>query len=130
MKKIINIIIIAFYTLGSLLLPLGDFSVLNDIPQMYQHCKATEDKDMSPFDFITDHLINIDCLFDKHDNGDNQKPHAPFQFKHQQIVNYFLSNESIIIINKSIIQSKLKPVYLENIYCSNFLSCIFHPPIA
>ena len=46
---------------------------------MYQHCKATEDKDMTPLDFITDHLINIDGIFDKHDNGDEQKPHTPIQ---------------------------------------------------
>ena len=41
---------------------------------MYKHCKSTEDKDMTPLDFITDHLINIDGIFDKHDNEDEQKP--------------------------------------------------------
>ena len=57
---------------------MGDFSMLNELPEMYSHCKATEDKDMTPLDFITDHLVNIDGLFDKHENGDKQKPHSPF----------------------------------------------------
>ena len=47
---------------------MGDFSMLNELPEMYSHCKATEDKDMTPLDFITDHLVNIDGLFDKHEN--------------------------------------------------------------
>ena len=54
--------------------------MLNEIPEMYHHCKSTEDKDMTPLDFITDHLVNIDGLFDKHENGDEQKPHT-HQFK-------------------------------------------------
>ena len=38
---------------------------------------------MTPFDFIKDHLINIDGLFDKHEDGDDQKPHSPIQFHNQ-----------------------------------------------
>ena len=49
---------------------------------MYAHCKTTEDKDLSVLDFISDHLINIDGLFDAHNNGDHQKPHKPFNFNH------------------------------------------------
>ena len=56
--------------------------MLNEIPEMYHHCKSTEDKDMTPLDFITDHLVNIDGLFDKHENGDEQKPHTPIQNVH------------------------------------------------
>ena len=66
-----------------------DFSVLKDIPEIYSHCKATEDKDMAPLDFITDHLVNIDGIFDHHDNGDDQKPHAPSQSRHLEHPTFF-----------------------------------------
>ena len=72
-----------YYFFETFCLPQGDFSVIADLPKMYQHCKATEDKDMTPFDFIKDHLINIDGLFDKHEDGDDQKPHSPIQFHNQ-----------------------------------------------
>ena len=62
MIKAINIFLLAFYSFGILCLPMGDFSALQDLPEMYQHCQATEDKDMTPLDFVTDHLINIDGL--------------------------------------------------------------------
>ena len=58
-------------------MPMGDFSSITDLPAMYRNCKATEDKDMTPLDFITDHLVDIDCIFDAHENGDEQKPHTP-----------------------------------------------------
>ena len=61
------------------LLPLGDLSAIEFIPQWYAQCKATEDHDMTFVDFITDHLINLDQVTDAHGDGDHQRPHLPFQ---------------------------------------------------
>jgi hypothetical protein len=74
LKKVVNIFILAFYSFGTFCLLLGNFSMLQEIPEMYHHCKSTEDKDMTLLDFITGHLINIDGLFDKHEYRDEQKP--------------------------------------------------------
>lgn len=124
-----NIFILGFYTLGTLLLPMGNFSALLDLPEMYRHCKATEDKDMTPFDFLSDHLFNVDCLFDNHDNGDEQKPHTPIQYHHQDIQSYFVSQWlNVILNNNTVIQSEL-PIYNANIHGSNYLSLLFRPPI-
>ncbi len=129
LKKVTYIFLLAFYSFGTLCLPLGDFSSLNDLPAMYQHCKATEHKDMTPIDFITDHLLNIDCLFDEHENGDEQKPHTPIQFHHQQSQSFFLTHEfKVTESHIAIIQVSL-PVYEEANYYSNFLSSVFRPPI-
>lgn len=129
MKKATYIFLLAFYSFGTFCLPMGDFSALNDILEMYRHCKATEDKDMTAFDFITDHLINIDCIFDKHDNGDEQKPHTPIHFHHQQPPNYFLTQAfKVSESNISIIKVEL-PIYEESNYYSNFHSSVFRPPI-
>lgn len=127
--RLIAILLLSYYFVANLCLPQGNFSALTDIPEMYRHCKATEDKDMTPFDFITDHLINIDCLFDKHDNGDKQKPHAPIQLQHQQAQNYFLTQGFKVTQNDVSIIRALLQIYQENIYHSNFFSFIFRPPI-
>ncbi len=109
---------------------MGNFSVLKDLPEMYRHCKETEDKDMTPLDFITDHLINIDGLFDKHEHGDEQKPHqpTPTQYQGQTIV--------IAIICFSFSLEPFSPVKARpstpsiSYILSDYISGIFHPPIA
>lgn len=81
MKKAFILLFTVHFLLGGMLLPQGDFDTIARLPEMYRQCKATEDKDMGPLDFITDHLINIDGAFDAHDHGDEQKPHKPFDFQ-------------------------------------------------
>jgi hypothetical protein len=129
MKKAIYILLLVFYSLGTLFLPLGDFSFLQDLPQMYQHCKTTEDKDMTAFDFITDHLINIDSIFDKHDNGDEQKPHTPVQYQSLQQQTIYLVNEFEIPSTKPISLKNKFPDYPEIFYSSDYIFKIFRPPV-
>ncbi len=69
--------LLLFYAAGVLLLPGGDFGLLRDLPSMYAQCKATEDKDMTPLDFLTDHLTCFDALIDNHPPGDEQRSHTP-----------------------------------------------------
>lgn len=131
MKKIIFFVFALFFLLGSMLLPFGNFSFMNKLPQMYAHC-LQEDKNMQVIDFVSDHLLDIDGLFDKHKNGDEQKPHNPIPFQHtvqsptpaltpflfELKLELALSNE----IN--IISSDQKNSSQE------FFSSIFRPPIA
>jgi hypothetical protein len=129
LTRLISIALLSYYLLANLCFPQGDFSALSDLPEMYRHCKVTEDKDMTPLDFLTDHLINIDGLFDKHDNGDQQKPHAPFHFHHLQVQNYFTLHElRTTKTNISFVQNII-PIYRENSYRTNFHSQVFRPPI-
>jgi len=108
---------------------MGDFSMLKDIPEMYRHCKATEDKDMTPLDFITDHLVNIDGLFDKHENGDDQKPHTPIQNQHHgQTTISFATYFSFSTIHFQI--KEVNPsISSDNFSPSDYISKIFRPPI-
>lgn len=129
MKKAIYLFLFAFYSFGTLCLPLGDFTVLQDLPQMYRNCKTTEDKNMTPIDFITDHLINIDCIFDKHDNGDEQKPHTPFQFHHSQTQTTFVAPQFDFFTSKPIPSKNKLPIYTEIFYHSDYIFKIFRPPI-
>lgn len=108
---------------------MSDFSALLDIPQMYRHCKATEDRDMTPFDFITDHLINIDGIFDKHDNGDEQNPHNPPLSQHIQIQVLYLIPLIYPDIKRTLIKGKDIINYTKNYWNSDYISGIFHPPL-
>ena len=108
---------------------MGDFSMLNELPEMYSHCKATEDKDMTPLDFITDHLVNIDGLFDKHENGDKQKPHSPIQNHHHGItIVSFINYYSFSIT--PVLSAEVEPlISLINFSPSKIISKLLRPPI-
>lgn len=123
-----------YFLLGQMLLPNGDFSVLPDLPAMYAHCKTTEDKDLSVLDFITDHLINIDGLFDAHNNGDQQKPHKPFNFNHLCTGFVLISqiNKPEIMRFKNIVTIERAdglPHSKQRFFKNHYLSSIFRPPI-
>ena len=108
---------------------MGDFSMLNELPEMYSHCKATEDKDMTPLDFITDHLVNIDGLFDKHENGDKQKPHSPIQNHHHGITIVSFINYCSFSITP-ILSAEVEPlISLINFSPSEIISKLLRPPI-
>ena len=104
--------------------------MLDDLPEMYQHCKATEDKDMTPVDFITDHLMNIDCILDQHTDGDDQKPHKPIQSHLQQQVQCYILPQAFNVPENriSVIQAE-RSLFSENDYFSTYSSLVFRPPI-
>lgn len=124
---------IAFYSLGTIFLPLSDFSLIKDLPAMYNQCKTTEDKDMTVVDFMTDHLINLDCVFDEHTNEDKQKPHKPFNNNKHQTLYKILSENSFFKTGdegfiKNIKSTKINN-FKNNLYFYSLIFSIFHPPI-
>jgi hypothetical protein len=129
--KIFLTIFLCYWGFGILLLPMGDFSALKDLREQYIHCKETEDKDMTLVDFITDHLINIDGLFDKHDNGDKQKPHSPTHFANHHVGIAIALNQKIIIV-APLAFFEVKAIFnyeKNNNYSYNYSTPIFHPPL-
>ena len=128
MKKAGLIFIAIYYLLGNLILPMGDFSTIAEIPAMYQHCKVTEDKDLTAFDFITDHLVNIDGLFDDHAHGDPQKPHTPFPF-HYQFTNIFLPTQFVAAPASSVNFISKENIYTDDFISDGCTSQLLRPPI-
>lgn len=129
MTRLTSILLLTYYIFGTFCLPQGDFSAIAELPKMYEHCKATEDKDMTPLDFFTDHLINIDGLFDKHDNGDTQKPHSPVQFHRVHGHTNFVSQQLKVSFVKPIALKSNFPIYTDRYYFSDYSPFVFRPPI-
>ena len=130
MKSMLSIFL-CYWAFGMLLLPMGDFSALKDFREQYIHCKNTEDIDMTFIDFITDHVINIDGLFDKHNNGDKQKSHSPVHYENHHATMAIVVNNKIVLLD-SYIFFEVKPIFnyeRNNNYFYNYSSSIFHPPL-
>lgn len=122
------ILALLYYSAGSLLLPLADFSFIPELPEMYSHCKTTEDKDMDLMDFVTDHLMNIDGMFDKHEAGDDQRPHKPLDHSTgAQLV--FVPLAFACEFNAISEPSSHILYFTESKYHFDFAGDVFRPPI-
>ena len=129
MKKIGLVAVSVYFLAGILFLQQGDFCSLTDMPAMYLHCKATEDKDLTPLDFITDHLLDLDCIIDQHDNGDPQKPHMPLQCSHENCPNIFIPGEFEDLAVKPIIPKQKFQFRSEKSDPKDYNERIFRPPV-
>lgn len=132
MRNLFYILLFLYYSIGTFFLPMSNFSILSNLPKMYEHCKETEDKDMTVIDFITDHLLNIDSVFDKHENGDQQKPHKNIDLNiHHTICQIFQEIKTFDFKNpKSFVTNHIKTFNYENSnYSYNYIYSIFRPPI-
>jgi hypothetical protein len=87
-----------YFLAGNILLPQGDFAALAQLPQMYQHCKTTEDPDMDILDFVAEHLLNLDNIFNKEEDTDEHElPHNPIPFHTTAASTFYYMQEPEII---------------------------------
>ena len=128
MRRALWIIVLPCFSMSILCLPEGDFALLTQLPALYQHCKDTEDPDMNFIDFITDHLINIDGIFDKHLAGDDQKPHKPFKFRYFQHETSYMPGNFLANLTTPLIELKKSNCTTIKNFHSKYLVYIFHPP--
>jgi hypothetical protein len=83
-RRIVCYFLAGLFLASSIILPLGDFSLLRDIPEMYSnYTKITTQEEVGAIDFIGDYLLHGKELFghNRHDkvpaNGNST------QFQHQ-----------------------------------------------
>lgn len=86
---------------------------------------------MDVVDFITDHLINLDSIFDDHAEGDDQKPHQPYPYQNYSLVLFIKSVDEVLFeVTHNNIKIKREPIISgEQLHTSNFTSKHFKPPI-
>ncbi|WP_418263326.1 hypothetical protein [Flavobacterium faecale] len=76
MRPFFHFFLLLYYSFGVICLPMGDFSTLVQLPDMYSHCKETEDPNLTILDFVGEHLMNLDMIFEAHESEeDDDKPH-------------------------------------------------------
>lgn len=122
------VLLMLCFFISTVSVPESDFTLMAQLPALYHHCMETEDKNMNFIDFITDHLINADGVFNTHDAGDGQKPHRPFAFGHLQ---HMVAYEPVYSnVNIAIPSFQHASIYLLRAACvhSDYISYMFHPP--
>lgn len=129
-KQVSSLLFAAHFFLGGILLPQGNFDTITQLPEMYRHCRATEDRDMDLLDFITDHLLDIDSHFDPHGEGDDQKSHQPCHFQLHPDFNLFPPRMAVLPAGPTIpIYTSGGSIPWENdLLIQSYFPSFFHPP--
>jgi hypothetical protein len=130
-KKIAVYILCIYFLVGNVILPLGDYSLMRDLPAMYQsYEKIVSPDENGILDFIGDYLLGGKDILG-HNKGDApQNPGSTTQFQHTAGVC------SAIIIPaqlNSIIVNEYRVIY-QDIYVlktiEEFHKKILRPPLA
>jgi hypothetical protein len=82
-KKALAYFISVYFLLGSIILPLGDFSLIRDLPQMYRaYEKLADPNERSIADFIGDYLLGGKAIFGHNKNEIPENSQSNVQFQH------------------------------------------------
>ncbi|MEI8280359.1 MAG: hypothetical protein WCG87_11390 [Bacteroidota bacterium] len=132
MKKAFTIFFLTFYSLGTLLFPMGDLSYMVDLPKMFHHCQQ-EDNDMDVCDFVFEHLLNTDDIIGNHDTDkrEQDKPHTPC-FSHVASQVLVAVNDPIVlqVHTPRLVKDRKTYAMLQDSFAgSSHLSQVFRPPI-
>lgn len=83
-NKVITIILCCYFLLGSIVLPLGDFSLLKELPQMYRNYqKIAVADEQGIFDFVGDYLMGGKDFLGHNKKDAPESSKASIKFQHQ-----------------------------------------------
>jgi hypothetical protein len=116
---------------GSIVLPLGDFSLMRDIPKMYQnYTKITSEEEMGVIDFIGDYLLYGKQIFGHNEHDKIPAKGNDVQFQHQasapNIV--FLYHMSTLFVETVAIATH--QTHYTIFYTGDYRNALFRPPLA
>jgi hypothetical protein len=130
-RKIICYFLASLFLISSVLLPLGDFSLLRDIPDMYRnYTKITTAEELGAIDFIGDYLLHGKEIFgnNEHDKSANGSNTVQFQHQANPLNVVFLQLPTTLIIESESILTH--PLFYQQFCTSDFRNELLRPPLA
>jgi hypothetical protein len=130
-KKMITLWMACFLLGGSILLPLGDFSLMQDIPGMYHnYTKITTPEELGIIDFIGDYLLHGKELFGHNKDDKPQSTDNNVQFQHQaNPLSVILLPIHSCVLNLPEIQ-KIRAICNKPMMTTDYHQKLFRPPVA
>ncbi|GAC1313950.1 MAG: hypothetical protein NVSMB24_37950 [Mucilaginibacter sp.] len=130
-KKIICTFLAGLFLATSLILPLGDFSLLREIPRMYgNYTKITSVDERGIIDFIGDYLLHGKELFGHNDHDKAAAKGDEVQFQHQAIpLCIMFANTLAVRLFLNDFHSDYSP-FSPVIKASGHRDKLFRPPLA
>lgn len=82
-KKIVTMFLAFFLLLGGMILPLGDFSLMKDLPKMYRSYCDIKAGEPDIIDFLGDYVLGGKDIFGHNKKDASPKSNGSLQFQHQ-----------------------------------------------
>lgn len=90
-RSIISLLLACFFLTGNVILPLGDFSLMRDLPGMYRdYCKVKKGKP-DVVDFVGDYLLRGKDILGHNKNDLPVKQDGSLQFRHQPSISLYFT---------------------------------------
>ncbi len=130
-KKTITLVMACFILTGSVVFPLGDFSLTRDLPEMYRnYTKIAEPEEMGLVDFIGDYLLHGKELFGHNNKDKAQDATNNVQSQHQASSPNFMLGQHHQILFVAPYTMFAHPAFVITFYTSNYRNKLFRPPLA
>lgn len=118
------------FFLSGIVLPLGDFSLLRDIPKMYENYTAiTSADEMGAVDFIGDYLLHGKEIFGNNKNDKVPTTGNQVQFQHQAnpLNVVFVQHAIGLLLVPELAIKHLQ--YYQSFYPSGYRNVLLRPPL-
>lgn len=130
-KRLITLCMAFYFLIGGMVLPLGDFSLMRDIPRMYHNYKKiVTDDDAGALDFIGDYLLHGKEIFDNNAHDKPQTATNNVQFPHPV-------NPLMVVLFRTCFYTITLPqplqkhkAYFKAVATTGFKNSLFRPPLA
>lgn len=128
--SITGILLACYFLAGSVIFPLSDFSLMQDLPAMYRsYCEVKAGKP-DICDFIGDYLLHGKELFGNNAHDAKPRNENALQFQHQPTLSIFFFQHTIRLLSNTGLQLINEPTYRTRYHTSEFRAQHFRPPIA
>jgi hypothetical protein len=131
LKRLVSGFLVCMFLMSSFLLPLGDFSLMCDIPGMYgNYTKITTDDELGVLDFVGDYLMHGKELFGNNAHDKPQTSTNNVQFQHQ--ANPLLAEIPLIFFRLVNLPQSRVTRLISNIVqaTTDYQNECFRPPLA
>ncbi len=130
LTRVATLMLACLFLAGGTLLPLGDFSLVADLPGMYQTYTKVVKEEPDVIDFVGDYLLHGKELFGHNKHDASPRDESGLQFQHQ-------ANSLTVVVFQSGFELHHLPAILESyplqrdhIHTSDYQNELFRPPLA
>jgi hypothetical protein len=130
-KKMVALGLACIILTGSVVFPLGDFSLNRDLPEMYRnYAKITTPEELGVIDFIGDYLLHGKDIFGHNQHDRSQNGTNNVQFQHQPAPSYVVLTPFNLPKLLIPLHISARPAVCITTTSSGFKNNLFRPPLA
>jgi hypothetical protein len=130
LKKTLSLLMACLFLGSSTLLPLGDFSLMRDLPDMYHnYTKITTAEELGLIDFIGDYLLHGKEIFGNNEHDKPATGNNTVQFQHHaSSLNVVFAHVPVVLLSFPKLLT-FHPLFGQPFRAAGYRDELFRPPL-